>query len=155
LPHCSDPTFCASLGAVNAPSISGFGHIDLTVRDAERSAQWWDQVMGFKVVNVEEREGRKSYAMVHPCGLPVILVQHPDTATGTFDETAIGLDHLAFRVPDRETLHAWARHLDQLGIAHSGVQQEHGGPLIVFRDPDNVQLEVWAFDHQQFKMNPA
>ena len=90
LPHCSDPTFCASLGAVNAPSISGFGHIDLTVRDAERDAQWWDQVMGFKVVNVEEREGRKSYAMVHPCGLPVILVQHPDTATGTFDEPRSG-----------------------------------------------------------------
>ena len=45
---------------------------------------------------------------MHSCGLPVILVEHPQTATERFDERAIGLDHLAFRVPDRETLEAWA-----------------------------------------------
>ena len=44
-------------------------------------------------------------------------------------------------VADRETLEAWASHLDDLGIADSGIQ-ETGGPLIVFRDPDNIQLEV-------------
>jgi hypothetical protein len=26
------------------------------------------------------------------------------------------------------------------------VQEENGGPLIVFRDPDNIQIELWAFD---------
>ena len=41
---------------------------------------------------------------------------------------------------------AWAQHLDELGITHSGVQEERGGPLIVLRDPDNIQLELWAFD---------
>ena len=83
--------------------------------------------------------------MLHPCGLPVIL-QQQHTATERLDEQAIGLDYLAFLIPDREALEAWARHLDQLGIAHSGIQEENGGPLIVFRDPDNIQLEVWAYD---------
>src|SRR5205085_8020920 len=26
-----------------------------------------------------------------------------------------------------------------------GSPQGNGGPLIVFRDPDNIQLELWAF----------
>jgi hypothetical protein len=30
--------------------------------------------------------------------------------------------------------------------SRSGVQEERGGPLIVLRDPDNIQLELWAFD---------
>jgi len=139
---------------MSTPSINGVGHIDLTVRDGERSVKWWEQVMGFKLVNISEHEGgRKGYGMLHPCGIPVILQQHAHTATERFDEQAIGLDHLAFRVPDRETLEAWAGHLDTLGIAHSGIQEENGGPLIVFRDPDNIQLEVWAFDPDQVTMN--
>ena len=138
---------------MGVPSIDGVGHIDLSVRDAERSAEWWERVLGFKLVNIDDRQGRKGYGMVHPCGLPVILLEHPQTATERFDERTIGLDHLAFRVPDREALEAWARHLDQLGIAHSGIQDEIGGPLIVFRDPDNIQLEVWAFDWDQVTTN--
>ena len=138
---------------MGAPSIDGVGHVDLTVRDAERSAQWWEQVMGFKLVNIHEEYGRKGYGMFHRCGLSVVLVEHPHTTTERFDEQAIGLDHLAFRVADRGTLEAWAGHLDTLGIAHSGIQEENGGPLIVFRDPDNIQLEVWAFDMAQVTMN--
>jgi glyoxylase I family protein len=71
---------------------------------------------------------------------------HSNPVSDRFDERAVGLDHLALRVPDRAALEAWAKHLDELGIAHSGVQEEVGGPLIVFRDPDNIQLELWAFD---------
>ena len=138
---------------MDAPSIDGVGHIDLTVRDAESSSQWWEKVLGFKLVNVHEEHGRKGYGMVHPCGLPVVLLEHPHTTTERFDEQSIGLDHLAFRVPDRETLEAWASHLDTLGVAHSGIQEENGGPLIVFRDPDNIQLEVWAFDWDQVTTN--
>jgi hypothetical protein len=36
--------------------------------------------------------------------------------------------------------------LDSLGVTHSGVQdiQDRGGPLIVLRDPDNIQVELTA-----------
>ena len=37
-------------------------------------------------------------------------------------------------------------HLDELGVARSAIQDENGGPLIAFRDPDGIQLELWAFD---------
>jgi hypothetical protein len=45
------------------------------------------------------------------------------------------------------TLEAWAAHLDALGVQHTGIQDAEGntgGPLIVLRDPDNIQLELTA-----------
>ena len=73
-------------------------------------------------------------------------MQHPNPVSDSFDERTIGLDHFALRVPDRAALEAWAQHLDEVGVQHSGVKEEVGGPLIVFRDPDDIQLELWAFD---------
>jgi catechol 2,3-dioxygenase-like lactoylglutathione lyase family enzyme len=131
---------------VDFPGITGFGHIDLTVTDCERSVQWWEQVMGFKLIHRRERPGFKTLSVIHPSGFGVGLMTHTNPVTDKFDERAVGLDHLALRVPDRIALEAWAKHLDDLGVEHSGVQEEMGGSLIVFRDPDNIQLELWVFD---------
>ena len=128
------------------PAINGFGHIDLTVTDGERSVRWWEQVMGFKRVAHRETPGLKVWNVYHPSFLPIGFVEHSNRVSDRFDERAVGLDHLALRVPDRAALETWAKHLDDLGIAHSGVHDENGGPLIVFRDPDNIQLELWAYD---------
>ena len=56
---------------------------------------------------------------------------------------------------DRPTLEEWANHLDQLGIHHSGIKEENGGPLITLRDLDNIQVEVWAFDPQLVVLDSA
>jgi catechol 2,3-dioxygenase-like lactoylglutathione lyase family enzyme len=130
---------------MSRPDITGFGHIDLTVNDLEESCRWWEEVMGFKVVNTTVRPGFRVWAMLNDT-LSVNLVVHDDTSTTKFDEHAVGLDHLAFTVRDRAALESWAKHFDTLGVAHSGIQDEIGGPLIVFRDPDNMQLELHAFD---------
>ena len=131
---------------MDLPTITGFGHIDLSVVDVERSARWWKDVMGFEVISKSERAGFRVWNVIHPSGFFVGLVAHDDAVSARFDERAIGLDHLAVRVPDRAALEAWAERLDALGIEHSGVQEELGGPLIVFRDPDNIQLELWVYD---------
>jgi glyoxylase I family protein len=136
------------------PAMNGFGHIDLTVSDGERSAQWWEEVMGFQLIATSEKPGFKVRSMNLPKSyFTVSLVTHENLVTDKFDERAVGLDHLAMRVPDRAALEAWAKHLDDLGIEHSGVQEENGGPLIVLRDPDNIQLELWAFDPGLATMN--
>ena len=76
-------------------------------------------------------------------------MQHTNGIPNRFDERAVGLDHLALRVPDRAALEAWAKRLDDLGVEHSGVVDESAGPLIVFRDPDNIQLELWVFEPER------
>jgi catechol-2,3-dioxygenase len=129
---------------VDTPEIDGLGHIDLTVTDGEQSAKWWHEVMGFIQVDLTEKDAWTTWHMAHPSSLVVSLMAHRSRASERFDEHAIGLDHLALRVKDRATLEEWAKHLDRLGVVHSGVQEEHEGHLIVLRDPDNIQLEVWA-----------
>jgi catechol 2,3-dioxygenase-like lactoylglutathione lyase family enzyme len=128
------------------PRISGFGHIDLTVTDLERSIAWWERVLGFSCVFRRTTDEFSLANMYHPSGVPVSLMRHAEPASDRFDERAVGLDHFALRVPDPDALAAWAAHLDELGVEHSGVLDENGGPLIVFRDPDNIQLELWAYD---------
>jgi catechol-2,3-dioxygenase len=78
------------------------------------------------------------------------LEQHDHNDGSAFDERRVGLDHLAFDVPDRETLDAWVIRLDELGIAHSGITEEEPWDVLVFRDPDNIQLELFLL-----KVDPA
>jgi glyoxylase I family protein len=109
------------------PAINGFSHIDFTVTDVERSAQWWEQVLGFKLVNVSEGPTYKVRNVLHPRAGGIGFMSHSNPITDRFDERAVGLDHFALRVPDRAALEAWAKHLDDLGIGHSGIQEETGG----------------------------
>jgi glyoxylase I family protein len=134
-----------------APTFDGLGHIDLTVTDAEESVEWWREVMGFDLlVGGWEREGFRGWTMVHPSGLAVTLLMHDGGDRAAFDERRVGLDHLALQVRDYATLEAWASHLDARGVQHSGIQDAEGktgGPCIVLRDPDNIQLELTAGWH--------
>jgi glyoxylase I family protein len=135
--------------AMEMPAIKGFGHIDLTVSDVDRSVRWWEDVLGFRLISTRERPDFKLCTVIHPSGFFIGLMQHTNGAASRFDERAVGLDHLALRVPDRGALEAWARHLDDLGVENSGVQDESAGPLIVLRDPDNIQLELWVFEPER------
>ena len=55
------------------PAMNGVGHIDLTVTDGERSAQWWQQVMGFQLIGSGERPGHQKRNM----NLPEELFHRP------------------------------------------------------------------------------
>jgi glyoxylase I family protein len=69
------------------------------------------------------------------------------SAPGRFDERRPGLDHLAFAVAGRARLDAWAARLDQLGVPHSPAAPALLDPdntVLVFRDPDDIQLELFA-----------
>ncbi len=75
------------------------------------------------------------------------LTQHRGRSQDAFDETRPGLDHLAFTVADRGELQAWAARLAAAGVAHSPVAAANsvpGAAVLVFRDPDNIQLELFA-----------
>ena len=47
----------------------------------------------------------------------------------------------------REELEAWTAWLDELGVEHSGIRtgdEPFPFATVVFRDPDNIQLELFA-----------
>jgi glyoxylase I family protein len=50
-------------------------------------------------------------------------------------------------VPTRADLVAWTARLDELGIDHSGIREgdePFAFATVVFRDPDNIQLELFT-----------
>jgi catechol-2,3-dioxygenase len=54
------------------------------------------------------------------------------------------VDHLAFAVPDGESLRVWADHLTELGVEHPGIVLENGHPSLQLRDPDGIAIELVA-----------
>jgi glyoxylase I family protein len=145
---------------VAMPAFMGFSHIDLTVSDCERAAAWWQDVLGFTLVYQTRFETFEVRSMVHPSGIAVTVLTHDGTAsTDVFDERRVGLDHFALRVADRDELERWVAHLDAKGVAHSGIIDADFGPTLVFRDPDNIQLELFVhrftYEHGQLTELPA
>jgi glyoxylase I family protein len=134
--------------------ITGLHHLGLTVRDVEASAAWYETVLGFRRSGeFEAPDGSRSKVFLRHEGLAVRLglTQHRPGSRSPFDETHPGLDHLAFAVASRADLDAWAARLAAAAVTCSPVAAANtvaGAAVLVFRDPDNIQLELF-FDPSQ------
>jgi glyoxylase I family protein len=129
--------------------IDDIHHLGLSVRDVEMSAAWYAEVLGFhRVGDYTAPDGSRRKVFLRHDGLRarIGLTQHQDGSAHPFDETRIGLDHLAFAVSTSEELDDWARRFAELGVGFSPVATANsinGAAVIVFRDPDNIQLELF------------
>jgi glyoxylase I family protein len=125
-------------------AIVGAHHVALTVRDADRSAQWYGDLLGMKVVLQGDDDTVRFRVMAHfDSGWVLGLRQYPGHQDGVFDEFRTGLDHLAFAVSSRDELEGWEQTLSDAGIHFTPIVDMPIGSVIVFRDPDNIQLEFW------------
>ncbi len=122
----------------------GMSHVALTVRDVRASAEWYKRLFQLDPVLDEDAGDFYHIVFMLPGGVSVGLHEHPSADPGTFNETNMGLDHLAFACADRLELEQWAARLDEMGIAHSGVEDHSYGSDVSFRDPDNIALEFFA-----------
>jgi glyoxylase I family protein len=126
------------------PTITGAHHIALTVRDADRSAQWYGDLLGMQVVLKGDDQAGRFRVLAHPdSGWVIGVRQHPGGEEGAFNECRTGLDHFAFGVSSRAELESWEQRLRAAGIPFTPVAESPIGPVIVFRDPDNIQLEFF------------
>ena len=135
------------------PSTTGFDHFAPTVSDAEASAAWYAEVFGLErlpATVAHHGDGSAGYAILLRDPQTNVLIgvhQHDQSHDGPFDERCPGLDHMAWGVASRVELERWAQWLDVLHVAHSGITDIRGHrsySVIVFRDPDNIQLELIA-----------
>ena len=132
------------------PNLNGLSHVELTVRDVDRSATWYEQVLCMQRLREYPEYATPGVAarvihVVHPAtGLDLGLMQHESGEVSEFSELRVGLDHLSLAVDSRDELAEWVEHLDRCGVPHSGLRDMPYGSLIVFRDPDNIQLELFV-----------
>lgn len=125
-------------------SITGGHHVAFTVSDVDRSTDWYRDLLGMQVVFEGDDETVRFKVLAHPgSGWIVGLRQYAGKPDGAFDEFRTGLDHFAFAVASKEELTSWEAELEQRGVTFTPRAETPIGSVVVFRDPDNIQLEFW------------
>ena len=127
------------------PEITGIAHVELSVRDLERSVAWYTRLLQARDVwrGSSDEYGITACAIFEPRSRMVFaFTQHAEQEPGGFSPRRPGLDHVSFGVADRAALEEWVRWLDELGIEHSPIQDDHTPPSVTFRDPDGIALEL-------------
>jgi glyoxylase I family protein len=124
-----------------SPSMLGVSHVSLSVADLDAAARFWTEVMGFETIAEDQRFRFFIHRGAH---LAVLVSDHESAVTGPFDELRIGLDHLAFAVPDVESLRSWEQRLTTLGVPNSGITEADEGHHLNLRAPGNLPLELFV-----------
>jgi glyoxylase I family protein len=123
---------------------TGVNHIILTVSDVARAKAFYRHALDCEVRDIT---GNPDYGFYFAVGEVEFFVgpSRVPVPNDRFSEFRVGLDHIAFTVPDRATLDALASKLQAAGVETQGVEQfaPTGNYYVAFRDPDNIQLEFW------------
>jgi glyoxylase I family protein len=126
------------------PTITGCHHLALTVTDVERSASWYSDLLGLERLLEGADDDVSFVVLAHPeAGWIMGVREYLQKAHDGFDEFRTGLDHIALGVSSRAELEAWVPELERRGIDFSPIAETPIGTVIVFRDPDGIQLEFW------------
>ncbi len=128
-------------------------HIALTVTDLDASVRWYEEVFDIRLkMDVPHQGGVGKLLADESFELIMVLHRHDTNDGDIFGETVTGLDHVGLRVTSRADLEAWQAHLESNGVerrdaadkpsTQSPIADEAYGSVLVFRDPDNIQLEL-------------
>ena len=122
-------------------SLVGISHVSLTVSDMQRARWFWTSVMGFEV----GIEVPGATVCVHRgSGTVVGFRDHAGTVTGSFDETRVGMDHIALGVGSTADLEEWTAWLGQHDVEHSGVVESDLGHHLNLRAPERIAVELFV-----------
>jgi glyoxylase I family protein len=126
-------------------TLASLHHIALTVTNLEASIRWYERVFGIGYRMEEAHEGGVGKLLADDQMRLIIVLHHHDANPGErFSERRTGLDHVGLSVASRAELESWQRHLQDLSVGHSPITDRPYGSVLVFRDPDNIQLELFA-----------
>ena len=121
----------------------GLGHLVIRVRDAQRSEDFYHNVLGLEVRN-RSRGGKMIFVTSNPAIDHELAVAELDAdAVGPFPEQ-VGLYHMAWELADMEELKdAYQVVLDNnVEIAGYG---DHGDVKgLYIRDPDGIEIELFV-----------
>ena len=126
--------------------IAGIHHITLISSDLERSAAFYRDLLGLRLVQAGENQddpGARHFWFGDSDGAPgtlVTLFEYPEMERG-----AVGVGsthHFAFRVGSEDELEGWRRYLDSRGVPCTQVLDRDRFKSIYLRDPDGHIVEI-------------
>lgn len=123
--------------------LEGIDHVAVGVRDIERSAKWYIEVLGFERLHEGVWGGVPTFVGKGNTGI-ALFPASPDAKSTASTHRAIRILHLAFRA-NRENFLAAQQELTKSGIKFEFEDHEISHS-IYFRDPDGHQLEITTYE---------
>ena len=127
-------------------AVNGIAHIQLTVRDPERSLPFWERLLLFLEMKLLIKGDDILYGIGSRTG--VLVRAAPEAKRDrAFDQERPGLHHLCFRAREREdvdTIHDFVAGELAGRIVHPP-QEDGFAPgyySVLFEDPDGIRVEV-------------
>lgn len=127
------------------PALAGVHHLELPVRDLDRSRAWYCSRLGYRVQSEWVENGHlMGLGLHHPNGGPDLgLRLDPARA-----EAAAGFDYFSIGVPDKPAIDALAARLTTLGETHAGVHMATVGWILpMLHDPDGHEVRFYTVVH--------
>lgn len=120
---------------------SGIAHVTLTVSDVNQTKKFYEDLFEIEI----SMDDAKSFSL-SIVGIPCWFVQWDKTTPDDrFDETRVGLDHVAFKLETLDELEKVISRLKDMNVQTAGLQRfADKYPYVAFKDPDNIQTEFFV-----------
>ena len=126
------------------PILAGIHHVKIPVTDLARSRPWYERVFGLRVtMEFPEADGAVRGIAGEVPGLGDVLLTLRENLPAA--KGCAGFDPVSFAVAGRNDIDTWVSHLDRLAIGHSPVIEASVGWLLVFNDPDGLELHLYTW----------
>ncbi|HEX4637959.1 MAG TPA: VOC family protein [Chthoniobacterales bacterium] len=122
--------------------LEGIDHVALSVRDVERAAKWYIDVLGFERRHEEMWNGVPVFVGKGATALALFPARERSTSSGA--PTEIRMLHFAMRA-NRKNFLAAQEELKERGIKFEFEDHEISHS-IYFRDPDGHHLEITTYE---------
>jgi catechol 2,3-dioxygenase-like lactoylglutathione lyase family enzyme len=123
--------------------LQGIDHVAMGVRDIERSANWYIDVLGFERLHKGMWKGVPTFIGKGNTGI-ALFPANPDAKPAPSSHRELRMLHLAFRA-DRANFLTAQQELQKRGIKFE-FQDHEVSHSIYFRDPDGHALEITTYD---------
>ena len=124
--------------------LEGIDHVALSVRDVERSAQWYMDVLGFEPRYERLWNGIPTFIAKGTTAIALFPARNHDSKKTPAHAASMDMLHLAFRA-DRKNFLAAQRELKERGIKFE-FQDHEISQSIYFHDPDGHELEITTYE---------
>jgi catechol 2,3-dioxygenase len=137
----TDQTSSAGIPAPDfrLPTATRLGLVRLQIADLPRSLDYYERVLGFRVL--ERSAGLATLGTAD--GTPLVQLQARAGARPAPSQGRLGLYHYAILLPDRPALGRFIMHLSRLG-ERAGASDHLVSEALYLRDPDGLGIEVYV-----------
>ena len=122
--------------------IDALDHVALSVRDLERSAQWYANVLGFKRLHEDKWNGIPVF-VGNATAAVALFPASEEIGSASVDRAAVRTLHFAFRTDRKNFLRAQDE-LKKRAISFE-FQNHEISHSIYFRDPDGHKIEITTY----------